>query len=154
MESNDTEFPGLHRRQLTVNITWRFYKHWGQGYLAGEGRTDVHGDHSGGLKMIGGLPMVSAPCVAQARIYESAKGWLSAVFSYPNGIGIDDHYFWEIYSPDSDLMSEPERFRTEEEMERRVIELLSPAAAAMQLLRTWGIEVDAPEPPASAPDAD
>ena len=124
MMDSEHEFPGLRHRQLTDSISWSFYTHWGQCYLAGEGRTDLNGDHSGGLKMIGGLPMTSAPCVAQARIYESAKGWISAVFSYPNGIGIEDHYFWEIYSPDSDLMSDIERFRTEDEMEQRVKELL------------------------------
>ena len=122
--ASDGEFPGLHARQLTDSISWTFYKHWGQGYLAGEGLTNLHGDFSGGLKMINDQPMTSAPCVAQARIYESAKGWISAVYSYPNGIGIEDHYFWEIYSPDSDLLSEVERFDTEDEMEQRIRELL------------------------------
>lgn len=120
---DDGEFPGLHAHQLTDSISWRFYKHWGQCYLAGEGRTDLNGDHSGGVRMMGGLPMTNAPCVAQARLYESAKGRISAVYSYPNGIGIEDHYFWEIYS--SDLLDDIERFDTEGEMEQRITELLS-----------------------------
>ena len=124
MAREDVAFPGLHPRHLTDSISWRFYKHWGQCYLAGEGRTDLNGDHSGGLEMIRSLPMTSAPCVVQARIYESDKGWVSAVYSYPNGIGIVDHYFWEIYSPGSDLMSDVERFDTEDEMEQRITELL------------------------------
>ena len=125
MNENIDEFPGLHVRHLTLSITWRFYKHWGQGYLAGEGITERHGDRSGCLKMINGLPYVNAPFVAQARLYESAKGWISAVYSYPNGIGLIDTYFWEIYSPD--LLSDPERFTSEEKMEKRVAEILGDA---------------------------
>lgn len=118
----DREFPGLYKRHLTDDITWGFYKHWGQGYLAGEGRTDINGDHSGGLHRINGMRMTSAPCVVQARTYEGSRGWLSAIYSYPNGIGVNDSYFWEIYSPD--LLEDPERFETEEEMEQRVKEIL------------------------------
>ena len=115
-------FPGLNRHMLTEAIWWRFYKHWGQGYLAGEGLTELHGDRSGGLKIINGMRYTNAPCVVQARVYESERGWLSAVYSYPNGIGAEDRYFWELYS--ADLLPDPEHFDTEEEMEQRVRELL------------------------------
>ncbi len=124
---NDGVFPSLMQRQLTDEITWRFYKHWGQGYLAGEGIEEVHGDHSGCVHWINGMRWVSPPCVAQARLYESSKGDISAVYSYPNGIGAEDRYFWEIWAPGQhDLMpGGPERFDTEAEMEQRVIELLT-----------------------------
>ena len=117
------EFPGLYKRYLTERITWRFYKHWAQGYLAGEGITEHYGDRSGCLQMINGLPYVNVPRVVQARLYESAKGWVSAVYSYPHGIGLEDHYFWEIYAPG--LIEEPERFDTEREMEKRIQEVLA-----------------------------
>ena len=122
MTDENNQFPGLYERQLTASISWRFYKHWGQGYLAGEGLSELYGDHSGGLKIINGMKYTNAPLVAQARLYESDRGWISAVYSYPHGIGIEDHYFWEIYS--SDLLPDVERLGTEEEMEQRVKELL------------------------------
>lgn len=121
---DDDMFPGLTTRRLTDRISWRFYKHWGQGYLAGEGIESVNGDHSGGLDIIHGRRMTNAPCVVQARVYEGPTGWISAVYSYPNGIGMMDNYFWEIYTPDQGIMEEVERFDTEEDMEQRVIELL------------------------------
>lgn len=119
---NDAEFPGLYRRHLTDGITWTFYKHWGQGYLAGEGIEEVNGDRSGCVRYMNGLPWTSKPVVAQARLYESDKGHISAVFSYPHGIGLEDGYFWEIY--DYDLCRDPERFSTEQDMERRIAEIL------------------------------
>jgi len=123
---NDEEFPGLYRRQLTDSISWTFYKHWGQGYLAGEGIAEVHGDHSGCVHYFDGLPYVDAPHVAQARLYESSRGKVSAVYSYPNGIGIQNSYFWEIWTPGQyELMPDgPERFDTETEMEQRIQEIL------------------------------
>jgi hypothetical protein len=72
--------------------------------------------------------MTNAPCVAQARLYESAKGRISAVYSYPQGLGIVDHYFWEIFS--SDLLDDVERFDTEDEMEQRIRELLGERSAS------------------------
>lgn len=120
----DNQFPGLRTRHLTECITWTFAKHWGQGYLAGEGITNINGDYSGGLRMIEDLPYTNAPCVAQARVYRGPRGWVSAVYSYPNGIGAVSRYFWEIYTPDQTLMDECERFTEEEAMEHRIVEIL------------------------------
>ena len=121
----DDEFPGLSKRQLTDSISWRYYKHWGQNVWAGEGLEIKHGDRSGCVDVINGRHMTDVPCVVFARVYEGTQGWISAVYSYPHGIGAMDSYFWEIYTPDQDIMEDVERFDTEEEMEQRVIELLS-----------------------------
>lgn len=123
--SENDFFPGLKTYQLTSTISWRFYKHWGQGYRAGENMHDVNGDRSGCIHMFEGLGWTNIPCVVQARLYTSEKGTISAVFSYPSphGIGYSLGYFWEIM----DLAvggDSIQRFDTEEEMERRIIELL------------------------------
>lgn len=123
-------FPGLRTRQLTDTISWRFYKHWGQNWPAGEGLEILNGDRSGCVFDINGMKWTGVPSVVQARVYEGPKGWISAVYSYPHGIGYMPDYFWEIYAPETpDLMEDVERFDTEEEMEARVTELLSPREA-------------------------
>jgi hypothetical protein len=121
MSHDDTFFPGLSTRELTPFIYWRFYKHWGQGYAAGEGLKHIGGDRSGCLDDDG---RTDRPFVVQARLYESLKGKVSAVYSYPNGLGAVDHYFWEIMPIEGELDHEVERFDTEGPMERRIIELL------------------------------
>lgn len=85
-------------RNLTQDIEMCFYDHPGQRY--------------------------SPPAVIQARLYESDKGTISAVLSYPQGIGIMPWNFWEIYCTQGDLMEDVERFDKEEDMENRVTELL------------------------------
>lgn len=119
---DESRFPGLKVNYLTPWIRWEFYKHWGQGVYAGEGRVSMHGDRSGCVHVINGLDWTDKPIVAQARLYESEKGGISAVYSYPNGLVPRPDYFWEIY--DAQLLPDVERFDTEAQMEARVIELL------------------------------
>lgn len=123
---NDQSFPGLKQRWLTDAISWEYYKHWGQGYLAGEGKTEENGDGSGCLWYVGGYPVTSPPIVAQARIYKSAKGEVSAVYSYPNALApFRPDYFWEIMPVAGDMPHDVERYNTEDDMEARVQELLT-----------------------------
>lgn len=125
-QGKDTTFPGLTERHLTDAITWNYYKHWGQGCLAGEGIRQVNGDRSGCLHQEGHLTYTNVPIVAQARLYKSEKGEISAVYSYPNGIGVCDTYFWEIWPVEGTFpdCEDPERFATEAEMEERIAALL------------------------------
>lgn len=120
---NNETFPGLKKRQLTETISWEYYKHWGQCYCAGEGLEEMHGDHSGCIHRINGTEWTNPPSVVQARVYKGFKGAVSAVYSYPYGIGLEDHYFWEIYGRDG-VETDVERYDTEEEMEERIKEIL------------------------------
>src|SRR3990167_4228838 len=109
-------------------IKWRYYRHWGQNYYAGEGsqgRTDETGtvvDGSGGLKTncqngICSLGCCMKPIIFLAREYFKGKKRISAVLSYPKGLGIDPDYFWEIY-PISD--GDVERFYSQKAMHKAI----------------------------------
>lgn len=122
-ELEHRRFPGL-KWHAVGGIEWNLYKHWGQGVWAGEGLEVVNGDRSGCIKFIGVERYTSPPVIVQARTYRSNStgASLSAVYSYPMGIGLVDHYFWEIYpGRDGD---NPERFDSEDEMEQAIKEIL------------------------------
>jgi hypothetical protein len=93
-------YPGLHSYRLTDTISWQFYVHWGQ--------------------------TSTPPTVVQSRLYEGPLGFISAVYSYPNGIGLVDHYFWEIWNAGGEraVLEDVERYDTEAEMEARIIQAL------------------------------
>ena len=97
----DIRFPGTQWHDIGDNIAWNYYKHWATGYLAGEGKTvGRNGDRSGCLEHIKGQAYTSPPYVVLARSYyllSDPSHAVSAVFSYPRGIGLIDTYFWEIY---------------------------------------------------------
>lgn len=114
-------------------IKWKYYRHWGQNYYAGEGlpgRVDDEGvcvDGSGGEHRIVGQyerpdgRMISTdskycrrPVVLLAREYVKGKERISAVLSYPGGLGYCDNYFWEIYP---NKQGDCTRFDSEKKME-------------------------------------
>ncbi len=107
----DLRFPGTQWHDIGDAIYWNYYKHWATGYLAGEGKTVGHdGDRSGCLEYINGQAYTSPPYVVLARSYcllSDPSRSISAVFSYPRGIGLINEYFWEIY-PGRD--GDPDRF--------------------------------------------
>lgn len=121
-------FEATKARELAPGITWRFYKHWGQGYRAAEGIKMINGDRSGCVRETATMSYTSVPIVAQARLYESHKGKISAVLSYPGGIGFIQEYFWEIYVVGGIEMEDVERFSDEGLMEARIVELLGDPA--------------------------
>jgi len=107
-------------------VKWRYYKHWGQNVWAGEGRTEVFGDKGGCIIEVPSYPRLCLkPIVFLARLYKKGDKEISAILSYPNGIGAEDTYFWEIY-PIKGFRGEYdcERFLSEEEMEMRIKELM------------------------------
>lgn len=61
----------------------------------------------------------------EARLYylnRDIETGISAIFSYPGGIGLEEQYFWEILNLQGDI----ERFRGEDaerEMEQRIREV-------------------------------
>jgi len=108
-------------------IKWRYYKHWGQNVWAGERRTEIRKeDRSGCLIEVPGFGMLCLrPRVFLARLYKKGDKEISAVLSYPHGMGVEDSYFWEIY-PIRGFKGKHdcERFYSEEEMEKRIKELM------------------------------
>lgn len=122
-------------------IKWRYYRHWGQNHWAGEGYSDLkkfgRDDRSGCLSKDckvqtpldapgkGSwltMDMVTPPMVFLAREYFKGKERISAVLSYPDGLGAVDRYFWEIW-PDKN--GDCSRFFSEKEMETAVKRLLN-----------------------------
>jgi len=114
-------------------IKWRYLRHWGQNFHAGEGdlgRKNGAGkyvDGSGGLSHITGTlttctgnkvstegMFCSKPIVFLQREYVRGKEKISAVLSYPNGLSILDTYFWETYPA---INGDIERFTDERKME-------------------------------------
>lgn len=119
-------YPTTPWHDIGSGLSWRHYKHWADGHLAAEGITDVHGDHSGCLEVIGDRKMTTVPLVVEARRYFNhvTEQYLSAVFSYPKGLSMEKEYFWEIYP---NLDGDIQRFfglDAEKEMETVIIELL------------------------------
>lgn len=119
-------FPGTQWHQIGDGVAWRNYKHWGTGVYAGEGIERRNGDGSGCRTKINGLWWTCVPTVVEARGYQKGDKMISAVFSYPGGIGIDPYYFWEIYPVDDGI----ERYTSEVEMEARIKELLADTSNA------------------------
>lgn len=111
------------RHSIGDGIRWRYYKHWAQNVWAGEGRYKVDGDRSGCL-YDDGLGC-SRPLVFLARLYKKGRKEISALLSYPNGIGAVDTYFWEIL-PTRGFKGyyNCERFTSEVRMERRIRQLM------------------------------
>lgn len=108
-------------QKLVDGIKYRYHKHWGMNCWAGEGLTIKDGDRSGCLheeesRFYG----CSKPSVVFQRIYYKGEKQISAVLSYPHGIGAVKRYFWEIY-PSSN--GDVERFFDEEEMEKAIIKI-------------------------------
>lgn len=118
-------------RYITDYVRYRPYRHWGTGVYAAEGlRTQPgSGDRSGCVRTMPGTGEILCrpPTVVQARHYycETTQRGLSAVHSYPGGIGYHrghaSRYFWEIYPiEDNDI----ERFGEEGAMELRILDIL------------------------------
>ncbi len=89
-------FPTTQWHSIGDGVSWRPYKHWGTGVFAGEGLEIHNGDRSGCRRMIDGIWYVNSPSVVEARLYKNEIHNISAVFSYPYGIGAQEEYFWEI----------------------------------------------------------
>lgn len=101
-------------------IWYRPIRSWHAGTYAGEGLQVVHGDRSGCVEMVGDREMTSPPRSAIHRLYwwegEPLRR-VSALLSYPHGLGASPNYFWEVSIGDC------ERFHgklAEEEMEKAV----------------------------------
>jgi len=116
-------------REIAPGIFMKPRKHWAMNSYAGEGIIRL--EDSRGYDRSGCLhpekdPIINclAPWIVTARLYWSEKGTISCFLSYPGAMGAYPHYFWEIFSWD-ELFDDIERFDTEEECERRIIELLS-----------------------------
>lgn len=121
--------PGTAWHTLAPGITWCFYQHWATGYLAGEGVEQVQGDGSGCLRYYPGwpYPLTTPPRIAQARLYRSERGEVSALLWYPSPPA--PHYRWEIYQTVGKAIRDAEFFPTEMAMERRINEALHPYAS-------------------------
>ena len=110
--------PATQWHLIGEGISWRPRRHWMTGCYAGEGRTELSketGDKSGCLHTIYGTEWTTRPLVVEARLYThfEKRLALSALLSYPNGLSLIDHYFWECYPIHDDVM----RFNDEQEME-------------------------------------
>lgn len=120
--------PGTMEREVAPDIVFRPLRSWHSGVYAGEGLKEVKGDRSGCLHeadLQGWTTLVTLqPRTVTHRAYWNKKNGkeMSVFLSYPNGMGWEDHYFWEIYPVEE---GDIERYREEDEMERRVVELLS-----------------------------
>jgi hypothetical protein len=126
-ERNDYPIGVTEPREIAPGIFMDNKKHWGMNSYAGEGRTEMGADSSGCLrKDSGSLELCPRPHVAIYRHYWSKKGKISCFLSYPNGMGYEDGYFWEIYTiGDKELFDDIERFSTESECEKAIIGYLS-----------------------------
>lgn len=116
--------PATMERIVAANITFRPIRSWHSLTYAGEGLQNVNGDGSGCVHANGRT--CNRPLTVTHRIYTNTKTGkqLSSFLSYPDGMGAVDVYFWEIFPIEQDI----ERFESEYEMERRVIDLLSEPA--------------------------
>jgi len=116
-------------KEVAPDVYMQEKKHWGMNVYAGERITKLeeegHSDRSGCLHPETMPWECTRPCVVIYRHYWSKKGKISSVLSYPFGIGAENCYFWEIYCLEGNLFDDIERYFSEEEMERRVIKLLS-----------------------------
>lgn len=120
-------FPGTQWHDIGDGIAWRSCKHWGMGVWAGEGLEFRGDDRSGCRRRINGDWWASPPCVVESRVYRRGDLEISAVFSYPGGIGIVQEYFWETmpYFAGASLADEIERFmgpESEKQMEAYIRE--------------------------------
>lgn len=111
-------------RHLTPEITWRFVKHRNMGSWAGERILSMDGSRNGCLLQTSLGNLCAAPLAVQYRQYEGYGRTISAFLSYPFGMTPDPTYQWEILELGEEY-SEPERFDTEEEMETRIIAILT-----------------------------
>lgn len=118
-------------RDIGNGISFRPAKHWMMGVWGAEGRESTNGDRSGCINRYldpvnKSVPLIMAPSVVLQRHYKKDKYLISAVLSYPNGLSMVDNYFWEIYQLKGEKVFEDvEIFDGEEEMEKRIVELLS-----------------------------
>lgn len=121
--TEDKYVPATQWHPVGNGIEWRPYRHWGTRCYAGEGLEIHEGDRSGCIQeRRGSLVFCDAPVVVEARIYRIEAREVSAVLSYPGGIGAPPYYFWEIFPLWRNFGIE--RFETEREMEERVRALL------------------------------
>lgn len=117
-------------RDIGNGIKFRPAKHWASGVYGAEGRESTNGDRSGCIQTYldpvnKSVPLVMAPWVVEQRHYKKGKYLISAVLSFPNGLSIQDNYFWEIYQLEGkQLFEDVERYDSEEEMEKRIIEIM------------------------------
>jgi len=118
-------------RDIGNGIKFRPAKHWASGVYGAEGRESTNGDRRGCIQSYidpvnKSVPLIMAPWVVEQRHYKKGKYLISAVLSFPNGLSIQDNYFWEIYQlAGKQLFEDVERFDNEKEMENRITELLS-----------------------------
>lgn len=127
-EKSHDFIPATVEREVAPNVVFRPIRCWHSLTYAGEGLTKVNGDGSGCLTADGRY--CSRPLTATHRIYwnKETKAFVSSFLSYPGGMGYfgdgdgRQQYFWEINATGFD---DVERYATEEEMEERVIEVLS-----------------------------
>lgn len=119
--------PGTMNRQITPEIVYRPIRSWHSLTYAGEGLRSVGGDGSG---CVHENDMCRKPLSVTHRLYwrvADPTDTISAFLSYPGGMGYwEKKYFWEIYYPR--CIEDVERFLEEEEMERRVVQLLTRSA--------------------------
>ena len=113
-------------RRIALKVYAQDKQHWAMNSFAGEGLYQVNGDSSGCLlkKTHDGFQVVRPPKIAIYRHYWSLKGKISCFLSYPNAMGCHNRYFWEIYCLEGELFDDVERFSTEKECEKRIINLL------------------------------
>ncbi len=127
----ETYYETTYWHDIGNGISWRRYKHASDGHLAGEGITSVYGDKSYCVHDINGIDWTTRPVVVEARHYKKeGKPLISAVFSYPYGIGYETQYFWELFTYGELGVGEDEIERfigqdAEKEMEERIKELLA-----------------------------
>lgn len=119
-------FPTGFWRDIGDDVSYRQYKHWATNVWAGEGLKQREGRESrSGCLLDDNL--CYQPYAVEARHYRKGESdkKISAVLSFPSGMGFEEDYFWEIYpSDDGDI----ERFvgeGAEEAMELKVKELLN-----------------------------
>jgi len=119
-------------REIAPRVFMQDKKHWAMNSYAGEGIIELEDERGYKHDRSGCLHSecsIVYPChepkVAVYRQYWSKKGRVSCFLSYPGAMGAVPNYFWEIYCLEGRLFEDIERFDTEEECERRIIELLS-----------------------------
>jgi hypothetical protein len=133
VESKDNikEYPAgvIQPTEIAPGIFFSDKPHWAMNSFAGMGYDRVADDTSGcicrGYSDLIGLNLCLAPMVAIYRHYWSHKGRISCFLSYPNAMGAEDRFFWEIYCIEGALFDDIERYYTQAELDYRILSLLA-----------------------------
>jgi hypothetical protein len=128
VEYGSAFIPTMMNRMISKSVCFRQVKCWHSLTYAGEGLTKIpNQDDASGC--IGKDGRCNKPYSVCHRVYWNVVNpaiQISAVLSYPKGLGGCDTYFWEIYSSGK-FFDDCERFfgeNGEKKMEQRIIELM------------------------------